>query len=114
VSAPVIGSNSAFANFWIGPAHPGQLVWLKEPNVMVHRITNILSRFPEDEKAVCALIHESREFEALCQEYAETGRELDRLTGPNKPNAIVGDALQRRRIALEEEILTRIEGYTPA
>ena len=81
---------------------------------MVHRISNILSRFPEDEKAVHALIHNSGEFEALCQEYANTSSELEHLTGPNKPGAIVSDALQKRRIALEEEILARIEGYTPA
>jgi hypothetical protein len=80
---------------------------------MVHRITNILSRFPEDEKAVRALIHESRELEALCQEYADTGRELEHATGPNRQNVSVGDMLQKRRMALEEEILARIEGYTP-
>lgn len=82
---------------------------------MVHRIDEILSRFPEDEQAVCALIHDSGEFEALCQEYANTGRELERLTRLTKRDAIiVADALEKRRVALEEEILTRIEGYEPS
>jgi len=81
---------------------------------MVHRISNILLRFPEDEKAVGVLIHESREFEALCEEYADIGRELEHLMGSNKPDVIVGEALQQRRMVLEEEILARIEGYTPA
>ncbi len=82
---------------------------------MVHRINKILSRFPENENAVCALIHDSAEFEALCQEYDSTGRELKHLTRPTKRDTIiVADALQTRRMALEEEILTRIEGYKPS
>jgi hypothetical protein len=82
---------------------------------MVHRIRNILSRFPENEKMVGALIHESGEFEVLCQEYANTSQELEDLTRVNKTDAVVlADALQKRRMAVEEEILTRIEGYKPA
>ena len=82
---------------------------------MVHRINKILSRFPENEKAVCTLIHDSGEFEALCQEYANAGRELEHLTRLTKRDAIiVADTLQKRRLALEEEILTRIEGYKPS
>ncbi len=82
---------------------------------MVHRIGQILSRFPANEKAACALIHDSGEFEALCQEYADTGRELERPTRRAKPDAIFfADALAKRRVALEEEILTRIEGYAPS
>lgn len=81
---------------------------------MINLISNILARFPEDEKAVRALIHDNREFEALCQEYAKTGQELDELTRLNKGDAVgVADALQKRRTAVEEEILTRMEGYQP-
>jgi hypothetical protein len=76
---------------------------------MVHRISSILSRFPENEKAVAALIHASGELDALCQEYADAGQALDHLT-----NEAVANALQKRRLAVEEEILTRIEGYKPA
>jgi len=80
---------------------------------MVHRITNILARFPENEEAVRGLIQESREFEALCQEYIKTGQELRYLKKLNE-SAIHADAVRRLRIAVEEEILTRIEGYKPA
>ena len=81
----------------------------------VHQINKILSRFPENEKAVCALIHDSGEFEALCQKYANAGRELEHLTRLTKRDLIiVADTLQKRRMALEEEILTRIEGYKPS
>jgi hypothetical protein len=80
---------------------------------MVGRISNILARFPENEKAVRSLIQENREFEALCQEYMNTGQELGHLAKLKEP-AIQADALQKRRMAVEEEILTRIEGYKPA
>ncbi len=80
---------------------------------MVHRISNILARFPENEGSVRKLIQESREFEALCQEYMNTSQELGYFTKRREP-AIQADALQKRRIAVEEEILTRIEGYKPA
>jgi hypothetical protein len=81
---------------------------------MIKLISNILARFPEDEKAVRALIHDNHEFEALCREYARTGQELDELTRLNKGDAVgVADALQKRRTAVEEEILTKIEGYKP-
>jgi uncharacterized protein YdcH (DUF465 family) len=84
-------------------------------NAMVHRINKILSRFPENENAVCALIRDSSEFAALCQEFADADRDLEHLTRLTKRNAIVVvDALRKRRIALEEEILTRIEGYNPS
>jgi hypothetical protein len=82
---------------------------------MVHRISDILSRFPENEKLVSALIRENGEFAALCEEYADTGQELAVLTSPHKPGAVaLAEALEKRRVAIEEEILTRIEGYKPA
>jgi hypothetical protein len=82
---------------------------------MVHRINKILSRFPENEKAVCALIRDSDKFATLCQEYANAERELEHLTRLTKRDAIiVADTLQKRRLALEEEILKRIEGYEPS
>jgi hypothetical protein len=81
---------------------------------MVRLINDILARFPEDEKAVRALLHENHEFAALCLEYAKTGEELDELTRLNKAGfGGLADALQERRTAVEEAILTRIEGYQP-
>jgi hypothetical protein len=81
---------------------------------MVHCIRNILLRFPENEEAVRTLIRDNREFEALCQEYAKTSEELEdlmKLKGPDV--AVQADALGKRRMAVEEEILTTIEGYNP-
>jgi hypothetical protein len=81
---------------------------------VVHRIRNILARFPENEEAVRVLIREDRQFEALCREYAKTSQELEdlaKLIGPDA--AIQADALRKRRVAVEEEILTTIEGYNP-
>jgi hypothetical protein len=81
---------------------------------MVHRIRNILARFPENEEAVRVLIREHREFEALCQEYAKTSQELEDLAKLTRPDsAIQADALRKRRVAVEEEILATIEGYNP-
>jgi hypothetical protein len=81
---------------------------------MVHRIHNILARFPEDEAAVRTLIRESREFEALCQEYAITGQELEQLTNLKGPDvAVQADVLRKRLMEVEEEIVTTIEGYNP-
>jgi hypothetical protein len=81
---------------------------------MVHRIRNILARFPENEEAVRVLIREDREFEALCQEYAKTSQELEDLAKRIGPDAAIqADALRKRRAAVEEKILTTIEGYNP-
>jgi hypothetical protein len=61
---------------------------------MVHRIRNILTRFPENEEAVCALIRGNREFDALCQEYAETSEEHEDLSKLKDPDvALQADAL---------------------
>jgi hypothetical protein len=80
---------------------------------MVHRISNVLARFPESEGAVHKLIQENREFEALCQEYENTGQELGAFTKLKEPD-VQADALRKRLMAVEEEILTKIEGYQPA
>ncbi len=66
---------------------------------MVERIRELLNRFPENEEAVRELIRANPDFDALCQEYKDITQELRRLKG--------------RRGAVEEELLTRIEGYEP-
>ena len=82
---------------------------------MVHRIGKILARFPENEDAVRKLIQDSRGFETLCQDYSNTSRELgDVLKLKRRDLAAEADALQKRRTAVEEEILATIEGYEPA
>jgi hypothetical protein len=81
---------------------------------MVHRISNIVARLPEDEAAVIALLHDSGEFQALCDEYATIGEELEVLVRLDLANA---DAqirvLRKRHLTVDEEIVTRIEGYRP-
>jgi uncharacterized protein YdcH (DUF465 family) len=79
---------------------------------MVHRISDILTRFPESEQAVRQLIQQSPEFAALCQEYENTSRELGHFTTMAETTEV--DELRKRSTALEEEILTKIEGYQPA
>jgi arsenate reductase-like glutaredoxin family protein len=82
---------------------------------MVHRIGKILARFPESEDLVRKLIQDSRGFETLCQDYSNTSRELgDVLKLKQRDLAAEADALQKRRTAVEEEILATIEGYEPA
>jgi len=81
---------------------------------MVDRIRNIIARFPEDENAIRDLIRKDRSFDALCQEYADTGKELERLIKlKNSDAALQADGLRQRYVAVEEELLTIIEGYRP-
>jgi hypothetical protein len=51
----------------------------------------------------------------LCEEYASTGKEIDALAMLKGTDVTVqADTLRKRRMAVEEEILTAIEGYQPA
>ena len=81
---------------------------------MVQRIRHILARFPEDESLVCQLVRDNREFDALCQEYADTINELEAFTKlQNSDGAEQANALRKRCTEIEEQILTMIEGYRP-
>ncbi len=46
---------------------------------MIERIRSIIVRFPENEEAVRELIRDDRDFDALCQEYADIGKEIEDL-----------------------------------
>lgn len=82
---------------------------------MIQRVRSIIARFPENEEAVRQLIQENRDFDALCQEYANIGNELEDLAKLEGPEvAVQADGLRKRRMAIEEELLTAIEGYRPA
>ena len=84
---------------------------------MVDRIRNIMTRFPENEDVVRKLILQNRDFDALCQEYSQTGEELEKLAaelGQGHAAEAEADELEGRRRTIEEEILTLIEGYSPA
>ncbi len=82
---------------------------------MVDRIRNIMARFPENEDVVRSLILQNRDFDALCQEYSQTDKQLQKLaTEAGQGHAAEEDELKGRRRTIEEEILTLIEGYSPA
>ena len=73
---------------------------------MVERIRSLLAKFPEDETAVRGLVASDANFNALCHEYQKVIDLLD-----NSPAE--DERLTRLRVSLEEELLTRIEGYQP-
>lgn len=81
---------------------------------MVDRIRSLIARFPENEDAIRELIRTDRGFDALCQEYADAGLELVRLARLRDPTvADQVDGLRKQRMAIEEELLTAMEGYNP-
>ena len=80
---------------------------------MVDRIRSILARFPENETAVRNLIRENSAFDALCQAYMDTDRELEKFANAKVEITDRVRVLLNRRTAIEVEILTVIEGYTP-
>jgi uncharacterized protein YdcH (DUF465 family) len=81
---------------------------------MIERVRSIIARFLENEEAVRQLIEENRDFDFLCQEYANVGKELEDLAKLEGPEvAVQADGLRKRRMAIEEELLTTIEGYRP-
>ena len=81
---------------------------------MVKRIRDLIERFPEDENAVRAMIMADPDFDALCEEYKDVVAELRQVMEPDvSDKASDTFGLRLRRIAIEEELLTRIEGYKP-
>ena len=73
---------------------------------MVERIRLLLSRFPEDERTVRLLVATDPSFDALCHQYRKVIELIDRFE-------IEVKRLMQLRTSLEEELLTRIEGYQP-
>jgi hypothetical protein len=75
-------------------------------NEVVERIRSLLARFSEDEATVRRLVATDASFNALCDEYRKVIELLDGFETEIK-------RLRERRAWLEEELLTRIEGYQP-
>jgi hypothetical protein len=75
-------------------------------NEVVERIRLLLARFSEDEATVRRLVATDASFNALCDEYRKVIELLDGFDAEIK-------RLRERRGWLEEELLTRIEGYQP-
>lgn len=73
---------------------------------MVERIRSLLARCAEDEQSVRQLMATEASFDLLCQEYH---RLIELLDGFDQHV----NRLRQLRALLEEELLTRIEGYQP-
>jgi len=81
---------------------------------MVHHLQDLFNRFPEDPDAVQALRREDCGFEALCSEYDSIA---DALQVCSLKSGLAAETetegLTMRHLAVEEAILTKIEGYKP-
>jgi hypothetical protein len=73
---------------------------------MVDRIRSLLAWYSEDEQSVRQLVATEASFDSLCQEYYRLIELLDGFDEHAK-------RLRQLRALLEEELLTRIEGYQP-
>ena len=81
---------------------------------MVERIRKLINRFPENEASIRDLIRKDPAFDALCKEYQDTEAEIGRLSSSRtKETAAYVAGLKLRQRSVEEDILTRIEGYRP-
>ena len=85
-------------------------------NKVVERIRSLLARFSEDEETVRRLVATDASFDALCHEYRKVIELLDAFEAEvERLTALEAEVkrLRKRRAWLEEELLTRIEGYQP-
>ena len=81
-------------------------------NEAVECIWPLLARFSENEEAVRRLVATDEAFDALCHQYRHVIELLESCKAKVDHEAEV-DQLERCRAVLEEQLLTRIEGYQP-
>ena len=81
-------------------------------NEVVECIRPLLARFSEDEETVRRLVATDESFDALCHQYRHVIDLLEGYKGDVNHEAEVKE-LEQRRAKLEEQLLTRIEGYQP-
>jgi len=81
-------------------------------NEVVECIRPLLARFSEDEETVRRLVATDENFDALCHQYRHVIDLLEGYKGDVSHEAEV-EELEQRRAKLEEQLLTRIEGYQP-
>ena len=81
-------------------------------NEVVECIRPLLARFSEDEETVRRLVATDENFDALCHQYRHVIELLEGYKGDVSHQAEVKE-LEQRRAKLEEQLLTRIEGYQP-
>ena len=81
-------------------------------NEVVECIRPLLARFSENEEAVRRLLATDESFDALCHQYRHVIELLESCK--SKVDLEAGaEQLEQRRARLEEQLLTRIEGYQP-
>ena len=81
-------------------------------NEVVECIRPLLARFSEDEESVRRLVATDKRFDALCHQYRHVIDLLESCKAEAGHEAEV-EQLEQRRAGLEEQLLTRIEGYQP-
>jgi uncharacterized protein YdcH (DUF465 family) len=81
-------------------------------NEVVECIRPLLAKFSEDEETVRRLAATDQSFDALCHQYRHVTDLLKDYEAETGHEAEV-ERLEQRRAGLEEELLTRIEGYQP-
>ena len=81
-------------------------------NEVVECIRPLLARFSENEETVRRLVATDESFDALCHQYRHVIELLEGYETEVGHEAAV-EQLNQRRARLEEELLTRIEGYQP-
>jgi uncharacterized protein YdcH (DUF465 family) len=81
-------------------------------NEAVECIRPLLAKFAENEEIVRRLVATDENFDALCHQYRHV---IDLLKGyeAEAGHEAEIERLNERRSGLEEELLTRIEGYQP-
>ncbi|WGS18783.1 MULTISPECIES: hypothetical protein [unclassified Bradyrhizobium] len=79
---------------------------------VVECIRPLLKRFSENEETVRRLVATDDTFDALCHQYRYVIELLKGYEAEADRETEV-ERLEQRRAGLEEELLTRIEGYQP-
>jgi len=74
----------------------------------------IVDSFPANEDVIRLLQETDPRFATLCEEYVAVNNRLDALAHTKGAEASArASALRQRSTAIEEELLTAIEGYCP-
>jgi uncharacterized protein YdcH (DUF465 family) len=82
---------------------------------MADPIRDFVERFPEGKDLIDQLRSTNSTFNLLCEEHLIVNDKLDALKQLKGADAKArARALQERRMSIEEELLTAIEGYQPA
>lgn len=81
-------------------------------NKVMECIRPLLARFSENEETVRRLVATDESFDVLCHQYRHVIDLLESCKAEVGHEAEV-EKLEQRRAGLEEQLLTRIEGYQP-